>query len=337
MSAPAIDAAQLVQSAAATAADIDAGTLTPRDHLAALGEARLLDTDVPTSGALIRDLAGECMSTAFSLWAHRMTVEYFQRGERSPLSDEVFADLTAGRRAGSTAMASGLKWLAGVGEVSATATPDGDGWRLNGFIPWASNLFDDAIVVLPAIHQEQAFVAWVFASELEIRPVSGLLALNGTASGNIRVADVRIGPERVLSQDLRSFARGFRPTFLLLQTAFCIGLTERSLAESAAALDRPDNGVFAVELSTLTDAAAVHRERWRALLQDPADDVATYLRLRLEAAQLAGDATRLESTLAGGRGYQATSGSSRRFREAAFLPVQSPSEGQLRWELASLA
>ena len=38
----------------------------------------------------------------------------------------------------------------------------------------------------------------------------------------------------------------------------------------------------------------------------------------------------------GGRGYAMSSPTARRAREAAFLPVQSPSQSQLRWELDRL-
>jgi hypothetical protein len=39
----------------------------------------------------------------------------------------------------------------------------------------------------------------------------------------------------------------------------------------------------------------------------------------------------------GGRGYAMSSPTARRAREAAFLPVQSPTEGHLRWVLQNLA
>ena len=45
-------------------------------------------------------------------------------------------------------------------------------------------------------------------------------------------------------------------------------------------------------------------------------------------------ATRIEATVRGGTGYLAASAVSRRLREAAFLPIQAPTEGQLRWELS---
>jgi alkylation response protein AidB-like acyl-CoA dehydrogenase len=56
--------------------------------------------------------------------------------------------------------------------------------------------------------------------------------------------------------------------------------------------------------------------------------------LRLEVGRLGVDATRHEVTVRGGAGYLAGGATARRFREAAFLPIQSPTEAQLRWELS---
>ena len=61
---------------------------------------------------------------------------------------------------------------------------------------------------------------------------------------------------------------------------------------------------------------------------------AELVRVRLEAALLTGRATRLEQKIVGGRGYALASDTSRRAREAAFLPVQSPTETHLRHLLA---
>ena len=55
--------------------------------------------------------------------------------------------------------------------------------------------------------------------------------------------------------------------------------------------------------------------------------------LRLAAADIVSAAAALEIRSAGGKGYARRTDASRRFREAAFIPVQSPSEAQLRWEL----
>ena len=57
------------------------------------------------------------------------------------------------------------------------------------------------------------------------------------------------------------------------------------------------------------------------------------LQLRLDVAHLATRATQLELAARGGAGYSAVSATARRVREALFLPVQSPTEVQLQWEL----
>ena len=57
------------------------------------------------------------------------------------------------------------------------------------------------------------------------------------------------------------------------------------------------------------------------------------LTLRLAAAEISSDSAALEIRTAGGKGYASRTPASRRYREAAFIPVQSPSEAQLRWEL----
>jgi len=41
-----------------------------------------------------------------------------------------------------------------------------------------------------------------------------------------------------------------------------------------------------------------------------------------------------EAKVLGGRGFLATSGTARRLREVAFLPIQSPTEAQLLTELS---
>lgn len=337
---------------ASTASLVDANESSAThvlSHLAGLG---LLDRDVDAvvagtsrdvtaSAELIAEVAGECVSQAFSLWAHRMVLEYVARGRRSTRSEALLADLRAGRRVGSTAMAAGLKSLAGISslEISAERTPEG--WSLSGRIPWASNLVEGGVFVLPAQTAEgTTLVAWADtdAPGVTIRPATGLLALDATASGFVQLDGLQISDDQVLSDDLIGFARDFRPTFLVLQTAFCAGLIQRSLQESQALLERGENRAFSHDVQELTGEVTRFLASWRALAGDITQtDPVPFLKLRLEATGLAGRVTRLEATLAGGRGYQTKTGASRRFREAAFLPVQSPSEGQLRWELASLA
>lgn len=343
----------VLQEVATSASGVDANTIPASAVLARLAERNLLDTglgrgtstsrpadDVRPVADLIAAIAEECVSSAFSLWAHRMVLEYVARGRRSRRTAELFDDLAAARRTGATAMAAGLKSLAGLGEVEIIATRTDRGWALTGPVAWASNLVKGSVFVAPARTLEgQTLVVWVDtdAPGVTVRPVAGLLALDATASGSLRLAEVAVADDQVLSTDLAGFARDFRPTFLVLQSAFCVGLIRRSLAEATNSQLRGENPALTPDVQQLAEDTQSLLDTWQRLASDVTSGTAReYLQVRLDASHLAGRATRLESTLAGGRGYMRKSGTSRRFREAAFLPVQSPSEGHLRWELATL-
>ncbi len=85
------------------------------------------------------------------------------------------------------------------------------------------------------------------------------------------------------------------------------------------------------DLAEVTARSGEVSGRLTALAADPAEgDRPTFARLRLDALELAADAVRLEGAVRLGSGFQADSPTSRRVREAAFLPVQAPTVAQLR-------
>ncbi|KWX01162.1 hypothetical protein TH66_02280 [Carbonactinospora thermoautotrophica] len=315
------------------AAEVDGGGCDVRDGLRLLGEHGLLDLDLPSSVALIEDIAAECLSSAFAVWAQRMVIEYLARAVTADPADE----LRSGRMVGATAMAPALRDVAGIQPVPVLATRTADGLRLNGPISWASNLFPGALVVLPVrLSGDARAVVRLRTTDdgVRVAPAPDLLVLNGTASSSVTLDDVHIGRDAVLTEDLPGFVAAIRPTFLLLQTAYCSGLAGRSLAETGTRTVGV-NAAFAEQVDALSTAHESVRQR----LYDYAtrsDQVAVpdLLRLRLEGVQVAVAATRLEATVRGGAGYLAASDTSRRLREAAFLPIQAPTEGQLRWELS---
>ena len=127
-----------------------------------------------------------------------------------------------------------------------------------------------------------------------------------------------------------------RPTFAVLQSSFCLGLATASY-EHARANVSGINQVYREDLRHLGDEL----ERLTEQLRDYAERVATdtppqrreMLTLRLALGRLAVALAGLEVKTAGGKGFVTDSAPNRRFREATFIPVQSPSEAQLRWEL----
>ncbi|WP_245826078.1 acyl-CoA dehydrogenase family protein [Kocuria massiliensis] len=327
--------ATVLSLAAEQAASVDADEASPFETLRRLGELGLLTKgrhgSLLPQAAVIYDLATECMSTAFSLWAHRSTITFFDAVGRS-LPD----GLADGSVSGSTAMAAAFKDAAGVGNIAVTAEPTEDGYVLNGVIPWASNLYPHGVAVLPVVTAEgHKLIVTVRtdAAGFDVKPMKNLLALDATASGFTKVTNVHVPSEDVLSDDVPGFLASVSAPFLLMQASFCLGLSAAALTSAQEYRDS-SNGVFREDFDRREQEFRELSEEVIRLAEDPAAagrlDV---LKARLNAAHLAQAAAHLELTVVGGRGYVATSATARRFREASFLPVQSPTEGHLRSEI----
>ena len=326
--------------AAERARATDEADTTPFETLRELGQRGLLDLglgggDLRGQAAVVFDLAAECTATAFSLWGHRSGLEYLDA-----VGAPVASELRTGEVPLCSAMAPAFKAAAGIGEIPVTLTRRGDHLVLDGTVPWASNLYPDAVVILPVVREDgrPAIVRTrVALPGVSVRPLENLMALNATASGILRLEGVEIDAEQdVLTEDVPGFLATVRGPFLLLQTSFCLGLSAAALTSARENL----GGVGEMFREDLDDAVA-EQQRLRAdlvrLAREPrAAAPRELLQLRLDAALLTGEATRLEAKIVGGRGYALSSPTARRAREAAFLPVQSPTEGHLRWELRRL-
>ncbi|OBK43705.1 acyl-CoA dehydrogenase family protein [Mycobacterium sp. 1081908.1] len=341
---------QLLEDIRVHAGALDRGEQQSRRSFAALGAAGLLgigapgnvDGRLPDMADVIRRISGECMSTGFSLWAHRMTVEYLLNAA-TPFSIAAARPLLAGTVPGVTAMASAFREAAACGGLELTAAPVDGGYEVSGPIRWASNLHADATMVTAA--RTDAGEKLIVALPLNTPGVVlgdhfDLLALGSTASSylNLRAAYVPAG--QVLSRDFDEFLRAVRPTFLILQSAMCLGLTRTAVEQSRLGLSGV-NSVFAADVDRLAEKLAA-AEATLARLAAAVGGATTptkkeLLTLRLGAAELSSASADLEIRTAGGKGYASRTSASRRYREAAFIPVQSPSEAQLRWELAACA
>jgi alkylation response protein AidB-like acyl-CoA dehydrogenase len=348
----AIDAAlglldsELLPDIRAHADALDRDEDTSRRSFAALGAAGLLglgapgnaDGRLPQMADVIGRISAECMSTGFSLWAHRMAVEYLLTAA-TPFGHAAAERLLAGTTPGVTGMASAFKEAAGCGDLDLTATPVNGGYQLNGAIRWASNLYDDSLMITAArtAAGEKLIVALPLSTPgVVLGDHFALLAMGSTASSYLKLQDAFVASEQVLSDDFLGFLNTVRPTFLVLQSAMCLGLTKTTVAQSKLGLTGV-NEVFTSEVDEVAQRLAAAQEtlaRTAAAVGDAQPpSKKDLLTLRLASAEIASASAALEIRTAGGKGYASRTPASRRYREAAFIPVQSPSEAQLRWEL----
>jgi alkylation response protein AidB-like acyl-CoA dehydrogenase len=327
------------------AADLDTGRGDVRAVLRRLGEAGSfgipgadpVDELLP-SVRVVRELATASLAAAISAWSQRMVIEYLRCCPPPESESDLVRALRTGEVTGATALAPAISDLAGRAELPVVAVPDGDGWRLAGRIGWASNLFDDAVVVTPARTRDEGRLVVLFrrtAPGVTPTPLHDLLGLNGTGTGALELDGVRVGSGQVLSDDLPDFMAVCRPAMLLQQSALAVGLADAALDHAGRQL----TGVTAVvraeheELAGRRDEVAIRMEdQAGSRVGSSPRDLA---RLRLDAMDVAARAVRLESAVSGGSGYLAGSDTARRVREAAFLPVQAPTEVQLRSVVAA--
>lgn len=312
------------------------------DGLRALGAEDLLGAPLPLALELTHALGRRCTPTAFSLWAHRTAIA-FHEATGTPCPD--------GAGSGTVALASGMapafKEEAGLGEIPLVATdhPEG-GLSVSGVLPWCSNLRAGAWIVIPVrrgdVDGERGPRAVVRLSRdaegVTVKPLRGLTAMDATSSGVLLLDGVRIPEPDVLSRDLAGLRDRVRAPFLLIQTAMCLGLAGAALDAAEAAADGTSRRVLDEEFrSASEDWEGLRTELVRLAGSGDALVRRELVSARLEAALLAGRTTRLEQKVAGGRGFALSSQTSRRVREAAFLPVQSPTEIHLRHLLGGSA
>ena len=301
---------------------------------------------ISTQSAIIRSVAENCVSSAFVIWSHRMTAEYIDRWASEEVKQQYLPELLAGTRIGSTALATALADKSGKELLPITFAETEGEIVINGVIPWASNLYPDTLVVFAARHpdtEERIIVAAELSFDgVEVKPAGQLLGLNATSSGTVKFQGLKLPKKYLLTRNVDLFLGQMRPRFLVLQTSFCLGITSAALASIANA---PSAAPFALEISEFQDkyealVAELH-ELNGSLEAFPAPGNGhpplRYLKLRLQAAELAQAVTRVELATIGGRGYYTASATSRRIRESLFLSVQAPTEGSLRSEISQLS
>ncbi len=337
VTAPLVVDPNILETVSEKAKAVDAGTEDARYILPILAEAGLLDTDLLTAAQTVREISRRDLSVGFTIWAHLMTQTYLANANK-PAASVVEQSLRSGARPGITGMAAAFKEFAGCGEIELAATPVEGGYRVTGKLNWASNLYDDAVLVT-AVRTDGGDRLLIFvesgAEGLTFGKPFGLLGLNATASAWVSLENVFVPESQVLTHDFDAFILQVRPTFVVLQIAECIGVAEAAIAAASERLF----GVNATFVDEVQDIAAkvsnIIARQENIITRVGNSDISPVelLELRLEAAEVAVAAANIEVRVAGGAGYAKSSPASRRFREAAFIPVQSPSEAQLRWEL----
>lgn len=331
---------------------LDAGTLDADLVLPVLGAKGLFRIGVPKElggdGASTADaveaiaaVAGHSLAAAFVFWGQRAFIEYLLASPNATLRERWLPALLAGEFAGATGLSNAMKFLSGIESLQIDARPIGEGrWQVDGKLPWVTNLRRAGFVVAAAVAFEGSSPA-IVALRHDLPGVRrsrdlDLIAMRASNTAAVAIESAEITEADIIHPDARAFCPAVRPAFLALQLGLSIGLAraafavagERAVDSHAAALPRIESASRA-----LADAVATLREG----LADGrfVSDARALFRLRLRLAELAQTALNLELEATGGGAYlrDRNPDFSRRWNEAAFIPVITPSVSQIAGEL----
>jgi alkylation response protein AidB-like acyl-CoA dehydrogenase len=335
--------------------DLDIGGHNPADLLPALAEAEVFRWGVPAeAGGLpgtdaaqaidtIAQIARHSLTAAFVAWSQRAFIECLLHSPNVALTSRYLPDLLAGRLAGANALSNVMKFLSGLESLQIAARADGAQWRLDGVMPWVTNLRPQGFVAAAAVQMPQGGVAvMALPHDLPGLARSSDLALMGLQSSNtaaVRLTDVPVGDEHLLHAKVPDYLPGLRPVFVGLQCGLAIGLARRCLDEAReVGQGKTARGVLAGPIEALSQrlgdlsAQLADGVRDGSLARQPR----ALFALRIGLAEVAVETAQLELQAAGGLAYlrERLPGFERRWREAAFLPIITPSVVQLKTELA---
>jgi alkylation response protein AidB-like acyl-CoA dehydrogenase len=300
-----------------------------------------------TAIATIAAVAERSLAAAFVCWSQRTFVEYLVRGENPALRERWLPALLDGRVAGATGLSNAMKFMSGIESLNIVATP-ADGTEaatgalsLSGRVPWVTNVPAAGFLVAVAVSSADGgppFVATLRHDHDGIARSADLdlIALRGSNTASLRVDGTRIGDGDLIARDARHWLPRVRPAFLALQCGMPLGLARASLA---AARERGVNAkaVLGDEIDATSRALEAAADALAAGVADGrfVAQPAALFELRIRIAELAVQAARLELSASGGLAYHrdVPLGFARRWREAAFVPIVTPSLVQLQGEL----
>lgn len=336
---------------------IDAHQDLAAQILPQLGRAQLLRIGVPSGRGghggstvdaikAIASVAAHSLAAAFVFWGQRTFIEYLLHSPNENLGARWLPSLLSGELAGATGLSNAMKYLSSLEPLQMNATPlESAGaarqWTLNGGLPWITNLRREGFLAAAAFDHSDGAPPSIFALPHDAPGLVrsddlDLIALRSSNTAALRLDGVVLDSAWQITDDARGFLVSVRPAFLGLQCGMSIGLARRALAviETGSAAVR---AAVADEASYLTNELAVLSQRLfdgvehGTFLATPA----ALFEVRIALATLVDAAVRLEVQATGGRGYlRGQSGCARRTREAAFVPIVTPSVVQLKNQLA---
>jgi hypothetical protein len=332
----------------------------PRDVLKQLGalgafsahlEAPVGRADYGLAIRAMAEVSRVCGATGFMVWCQAVCGLYMQASGNPALMGDALTAHASGATLGGTGMSNPMKSYAQIETLLLKATPVEGGYRVNGSLPWVSNLGPDhACGVLAAVMdgeqpagREVMFLLRCNGHGVTLRECPSFSAMEGTGTYALHLKDHFIGADEIMADPAKPYIARIRAAFVMLQCGMAVGVTQGAIDSMWAVEDplghvnqfledRPD--ALQAELDALT-------ARVLKLAETPFNPSVEFfidvLDARAHGAELSLRAAQSALLHQGARGYLMSSDVQRRVRESHFVAIVTPAIKHLRKEIARLS
>lgn len=298
----------------------------------------------------IEEISKECMSTGFMAWCQVACTWYLQNTDNQALASELLPDIAAGKQLAGTGLSNPMKHFVDIEKIALTAEPVDGGFRVNGMLPWVSNLGPGHWFGIAAkIANSEDYMMAVVSDEMAgmtLRCNAHFIALEGTGTYSCVFRDVFVPDARVLAAPCEEYVLRIRPGFILTQVGMglglvdsCVELMKRSNKRLGHVNRFLDDQAEDIEADLLmardrTYALAERLDASEGLIDDQL--LREVVQARIVGSELSLKAAQATMLHAGARAYVHGSAPERKLREAYFVAIVTPALKHLKKMLFAL-
>ena len=230
------------------------------------------------------------------------------------------------------------------------ATKVEGGWKINGTLPWVSNIGVDHYFHMGATVEGETglLIGFVPGNHpgLTLVPSPHFVGMDGTNTFACQFRDAFLPDSQVVCRpgaEFAAFAARTKSAFILLQMGMGLGLIDACAAmmkrsnKTHSHVNRYlDDQAEDIEAALLEARAATYALADRIDQDGSAPYVKDTLALRLAGGELSLKAANAAMLHLGAKGYLLNNAAQRRLREAYFIAIVTPATKHLRKELAEM-
>lgn len=268
-------------------------------------------------------ISSASLAAALVLTQRDSAVQWIDASTTYPRRDQLLRELAANRVFATIGIAQLTTSRQG-GPPALVATPDGDGFVLNGVIPWSTGAGKSNYVVAGAVLPDRRQILFCLPTDLPgvtIDPPLPLVALRSTWTTQVHCTGVKLDHSLLLRGPTENALAGGKKGVPFGQVFLALGLCRAAVDLIAA--HQSESGARTLEAMKGELAQLRKRVLYLSTPDSKMDAVGIDAEIRADAADLAIRATHAAVTLYKGSALLADHPAQRLAREAMFLLVWS--------------